>query len=65
MTDQPIDAPPLLSVRISAGYRARADVLRGVAFEIEPGEIVGLAAILFTLVGQTIALCGLPPSGSA
>ena len=23
-----------------------------------------LAAILFTLVGQTIALCGLPPSGS-
>jgi ABC-type dipeptide/oligopeptide/nickel transport system ATPase component len=30
-------------VRISADYRGRADVLRGVAFEIEAGEIVGLA----------------------
>jgi len=36
-------AEPLLSVRISAGYRARAEVLRGAAFEIEPGEMVGLA----------------------
>jgi len=43
LTDHPIDDAPLLSVRISAGYRARADVLRDVAFEIEPGEIVGLA----------------------
>jgi len=43
LTDHPIDNAPLLSVRISAGYDARADVLRGVAFEIEAGEIVGLA----------------------
>lgn len=43
LTEPPIDAAPLLSVRISADYRARADVLRGVAFEIEAGEIVGLA----------------------
>ena len=42
-TDSSIDAAPLLSVRISAGYRAHAEVLRGVAFEIEAGEIVGLA----------------------
>ena len=34
---------PLLSVSISAGYRARADVLRDVRFEIGAGEIVGLA----------------------
>ena len=33
----------MLSVDISAGYRARADVLRGVRFEIGAGEIVGLA----------------------
>jgi ABC-type dipeptide/oligopeptide/nickel transport system ATPase component len=43
VTDHPIDDAPLLSVHISAGYGARADVLRGVAFEIEAGEIVGLA----------------------
>jgi len=36
-------AGPLLSVKISADYRGRAGVLRGAAFEIEPGEIVGLA----------------------
>jgi ABC-type dipeptide/oligopeptide/nickel transport system ATPase component len=42
-TDPPICAAPLLSVRISADYRARENVLRDVAFEIEPGEIVGLA----------------------
>jgi ABC-type dipeptide/oligopeptide/nickel transport system ATPase component len=34
---------PLLSVRIAADYRARANVLRGVEFDIQPGEIVGLA----------------------
>jgi ABC-type dipeptide/oligopeptide/nickel transport system ATPase component len=38
-----VDSLPLLSVRISAGYRARANVLRDAAFEIEAGEIVGLA----------------------
>ena len=43
MTETPIDAAPLLSVRISADYRARENVLRGAAFEIEAGEIVGLA----------------------
>lgn len=36
-------AAPLLSVEISAGYGARCGVLRDVAFEIEAGEIVGLA----------------------
>lgn len=40
---QLIDAAPLLSVRISVDYRARTNVLREAAFEIEPGEIVGLA----------------------
>jgi len=39
----PIDGAPLLSVRISADYRARRNVLRDAAFEIESGEIVGLA----------------------
>jgi peptide/nickel transport system ATP-binding protein len=43
LSDSLIDAAPLLTVRISAGYRARAEVLRGAAFEIEPGEMVGLA----------------------
>jgi ABC-type dipeptide/oligopeptide/nickel transport system ATPase component len=43
LTDLLIDAAPLLSVRISADYRARAGVLRDAAFEIEAGEIVGLA----------------------
>ena len=43
LTDPPIHAPPLLSVRISADYRARQNVLRDVAFEMEAGEIVGLA----------------------
>jgi ABC-type dipeptide/oligopeptide/nickel transport system ATPase component len=43
LTETPIDAAPLLSVRISADYRARENVLRGAAFEIEAGEIVGLA----------------------
>ena len=43
LTDPPIDAAPLLSVRISADYRARENVLRDVAFEIEAGEMVGLA----------------------
>jgi peptide/nickel transport system ATP-binding protein len=33
---------PLLRVSISAGYPGKADVLRKVAFEIAPGEIVGL-----------------------
>lgn len=43
LTDLRIDGAPLLYVRISADYRARANVLRDVAFEIAPGEIVGLA----------------------
>jgi ABC-type dipeptide/oligopeptide/nickel transport system ATPase component len=43
LTDFPMVAAPLLSLRISADYRARENVLRDVAFEIEPGEIVGLA----------------------
>jgi ABC-type dipeptide/oligopeptide/nickel transport system ATPase component len=43
LTDSLIDSAPLLSVRISADYRARENVLRDVAFEIEAGEIVGLA----------------------
>jgi len=43
LTDSPLIAAPLLSLRISADYRARENVLRDVAFEIEPGEIVGLA----------------------
>jgi len=43
LTDPRIDAPPLLSVRISADYGARQNVLRDAAFEIEAGEIVGLA----------------------
>ncbi len=34
---------PLLSARISAGYRGRAGVLREAAFQIEAGEMVGLA----------------------
>jgi ABC-type glutathione transport system ATPase component len=34
--------PPLLSLRISAGYAGKPDVLRDVALEIAPGEIVGL-----------------------
>lgn len=34
---------PLLSVRISAHYRGRPPVLRDAAFDVEPGEIVGLA----------------------
>jgi ABC-type dipeptide/oligopeptide/nickel transport system ATPase component len=42
-TGPPDGAPPLLSIRISADYRARANVLRAAAFEIEAGEIVGLA----------------------
>jgi peptide/nickel transport system ATP-binding protein len=33
---------PLLRLHISAGYPGKADVLREVAFEIAPGEIVGL-----------------------
>jgi peptide/nickel transport system ATP-binding protein len=43
LIDSLIDAAPLLSVGISADYPARENVLRGVAFEIEAGEIVGLA----------------------
>jgi ABC-type dipeptide/oligopeptide/nickel transport system ATPase component len=43
LVSRSIDAAPLLSMRISAGYRGRADVLHDVAFEIEAGEIVGLA----------------------
>ena len=42
-TDRRIATEPLLSARISADYRARAGVLRDAAFEIEVGEIVGLA----------------------
>ncbi len=34
---------PLLRVRISADYPAKPGVLREVAFEVAPGEIVGLA----------------------
>lgn len=33
---------PLLSLRISAGYPGRPDVLRDVSLDIAPGEIVGL-----------------------
>jgi ABC-type dipeptide/oligopeptide/nickel transport system ATPase component len=33
---------PLLSLRISAGYPGKPNVLREVAFEMSPGEIVGL-----------------------
>jgi len=33
---------PLLKLRISAGYPGKPDVLREVAFEMAPGEIVGL-----------------------
>jgi len=43
LTESPIPAAPLLSVSISADYRARENVLRDAAFEIESGEIVGLA----------------------
>lgn len=42
-TYESIRAEPLLSVHVSADYRARAGVLRNVAFEIDVGEIVGLA----------------------
>jgi ABC-type glutathione transport system ATPase component len=34
---------PLLSVRLSADYPAKAGVLREVAFDVAPGEIAGLA----------------------
>ena len=34
--------PPLLRLRISAGYPGRPDVLRDVSLDIAPGEIVGL-----------------------
>ena len=40
--DSLTDAAPA-SARISADYRARENVLREVVFEIEAGEIVGLA----------------------
>jgi len=43
LTEPPIDAAPLLSVRISADYRARQQVLSNAAFDMERGEIVGLA----------------------
>ncbi len=43
MIDRRNDAQPLLSVRISADYRGRTNVLRDVAFDIREGEIVGLA----------------------
>ena len=43
MTDCSDYETPLLSVKISAGYGTHASVLRDVAFEIGPGEIVGLA----------------------
>jgi len=33
---------PLLSLRLSVDYRTKSDVLRDVALEIQPGEIVGL-----------------------
>ncbi len=33
---------PLLKISISAGYPGKPDVLRNVAFEMAPGEIVGL-----------------------
>ena len=33
---------PLLRLRISAGYPGKPNVLREVAFEMAPGEIVGL-----------------------
>jgi ABC-type glutathione transport system ATPase component len=34
---------PLLAVRLSADYQGRRDVLRQAAFEMQPGEILGLA----------------------
>lgn len=34
---------PLLSVHLSAGYQGRREVLRDAAFEMQPGEILGLA----------------------
>ena len=43
LTDRSDSRAPLLSARISAGYGARADVLRNVELEIGAGEIVGLA----------------------
>jgi len=36
-------AQPLLSVRLSAGYRGKPAVLRNASFSIAPGEILGLA----------------------
>src|SRR4029077_3662543 len=36
------EAPPLLSLRLSVDYRNKSGVLRDVAFEIQPGEILGL-----------------------
>jgi len=41
--DQPNRREPLLTVDITADYRARPGALRGAAFEIEAGEVVGLA----------------------
>jgi hypothetical protein len=60
LTDPPIDAVPLLSVRISADYRARADVLRDVAFEIEAGEIVGLPARADRAQAPSPSICSAP-----
>jgi ABC-type glutathione transport system ATPase component len=35
-------APPLLSLRVSAGYKGKPDVLRNVSLDVAAGEIVGL-----------------------
>ncbi len=34
--------PPLLSLRLCVDYRTKSDVLRDVALDIQPGEIIGL-----------------------
>src|SRR6266478_4825967 len=36
------ETPPLLSLRLSVGYRNKTGVLRDVSLEIQPGEILGL-----------------------
>ena len=41
---QPVESPrPLLSVSVGADYRSHTGVLHDVNFEIEPGEVLGLA----------------------
>ena len=54
---------PLLRLRISAGYPGKPDVLREVAFEMAPGEIVGLVGRSgegkSTLILSVLGLLGL------